>query len=84
MGSLAAHPLPAMLEAGLYVTVNSDDPPMFGTTLSNEYLLTSAELGLSAAELAGLAANAVRASFLDDAAKESLTAEIAAVSASYV
>jgi len=82
VGSLAAHPLPAMLKAGLYVTVNSDDPPMFGTTLSNEYLVASAELGLSAAELAGLAANAVRASFLDDAAKVALTAEVAAVSAS--
>ena len=82
VGSLAAHPLPAMLEAGLYVTVNSDDPPMFGTTLSNEYLAVSG-LGLSAPELAGLAVGAVRASFLDDAAKEALTTEIAAVSASF-
>jgi aminodeoxyfutalosine deaminase len=82
VGSLAAHPLRAMIEAGLYVTVNSDDPPMFGTTLSNEYLVASAELGLSAAELAELAANAVRASFLDEASKEALTTEIAAVSAS--
>jgi len=74
--SMAAHPLPAMLEAGLYVTVNSDDPPMFGTTLSNEYLAAATELGFSAASLAALASNAVRASFLDDASKEALTAEI--------
>jgi aminodeoxyfutalosine deaminase len=34
---LASHPLPRMLGAGLFVTLNSDDPPMFGTTLSSEY-----------------------------------------------
>src|SRR6478752_8125732 len=34
---LAAHPLPRMLEEGLFVTLNSDDPPMFGTTLTDEY-----------------------------------------------
>ena len=77
--SLAAHPLPSMLEAGLFVTLNSDDPPMFGTTLSNEYLVAARELGLSAAGLARLAANGVRASFLDDAAKEALLAEIGEV-----
>jgi adenosine deaminase len=81
--SLGGHPLPRMLEAGLYVTVNSDDPPMFGTTLSNEYLVAASEFGLSAAQLAGLAANAVRASFLDDASKDALTGEIAAVLAEW-
>jgi aminodeoxyfutalosine deaminase len=83
VASLAGHPLRAMAESGLYVTVNSDDPPMFGTTLANEYLVAASDLGFSAAELAGLAANAVRASFLDEASKEALTAEIAAVSASF-
>ena len=34
---LKAHPLPRMLEEGLFVTLNSDDPPMFGTTLTDEY-----------------------------------------------
>jgi aminodeoxyfutalosine deaminase len=81
--SLAAHPLPSMLDAGLFVTLNSDDPPMFGTTLSNEYLVAGRELGLSAAELAGLAANAVRASFLDDASKDALLGEIATVLAAH-
>ncbi len=75
--SLAAHPLPAMLGEGLFVTLNSDDPPMFGTSLGNEYLVAAAELGFSAAELAGLAGNAVRASFLGEAAKEALLGEIA-------
>jgi aminodeoxyfutalosine deaminase len=81
--SLAAHPLPSMLDAGLFVTLNSDDPPMFGTTLSNEYLVAGRELGLSAAGLAGLAANGVRASFLDDASRDALLAEIATVLAAH-
>jgi aminodeoxyfutalosine deaminase len=83
VGSLDAHPLRAMIESGLYVTVNSDDPPMFGTSLANEYLVTVKELGFSAADLAWLAVNAVRASFLDDASKEALAGEIAAVLADY-
>jgi aminodeoxyfutalosine deaminase len=81
VASLTEHPLPRMLDEGLYVTLNSDDPPMFGTSLSNEYLVAATVLGLSAAELAVLATNAVRASFLDEAAKESLTDEIGAVAA---
>jgi aminodeoxyfutalosine deaminase len=82
VGALGEHPLPRMLGEGLNVTLNSDDPPMFGTSLTNEYLVAASVLGLSAAELAGLADNAVRASFLDGAAKEALTGEIAGVLAS--
>jgi adenosine deaminase len=77
--SITEHPLRDMIEAGLFVTLNSDDPPMFGTSLSNEYLVAGRDLGLSPAELAELAANGVRASFLDEAEKEALLAEIAAV-----
>jgi aminodeoxyfutalosine deaminase len=77
--SIAEHPLRRMIEAGLFVTLNSDDPPMFGTSLSNEYLVAGRDLGFSPAELAGLAANGVRASFLAESEKEALLAEIAAV-----
>jgi aminodeoxyfutalosine deaminase len=79
--SIAEHPLRRMIEAGLFVTLNSDDPPMFGTSLSNEYLVAGRDLGFSPAELAGLAANGVRASFLAKADKEALLAEIAAAAA---
>ncbi|HEY3881383.1 MAG TPA: adenosine deaminase [Trebonia sp.] len=79
--SIADHPLRRMVEAGLFVTLNSDDPPMFGTSLSNEYLVAGRDLGFSPAELAGLAANGVRASFLAEAQKEALLTEIAAVPA---
>ena len=77
--SIAEHPLRRMAEAGLYVTLNSDDPPMFGTSLNNEYLVAGRDLGFSPAELAVLAANGVRASFLDEVSKQALLAEIAAV-----
>ena len=77
--SIAEQPLRRMADAGLFVTLNSDDPPMFGTSLSNEYLVAGRDLGFSPAELAGLAANGVRASFLDEPGKEALLAEIAAV-----
>ncbi|HEV2088055.1 MAG TPA: adenosine deaminase [Cryptosporangiaceae bacterium] len=74
--SLAEHPLPAMLAAGLFVTINSDDPPMFGTTLEREYAIAADLLGLDAAGVAALARNAVAASFLDPAGKARIVTEI--------
>jgi aminodeoxyfutalosine deaminase len=70
-----------MLEEGLFVTLNSDDPPMFGTTLTDEYRGAASVLGLSRAQLAELAANGVRASFLESGAKRALLSEIDAVAA---
>ncbi|MGH8962219.1 MAG: adenosine deaminase [Jatrophihabitantaceae bacterium] len=74
--SLAEHPLPALVDAGVTVTINSDDPPMFSTTLNNEYAVAAALLGLDRAGLAELARAGVRASFLDDPDKGVLLAEI--------
>jgi aminodeoxyfutalosine deaminase len=54
---------------------------MFGTTLTEEYRRAAAAFGLGRAQLAELAANGVRASFLDFAAKQALLAEISAVAA---
>ncbi len=79
VAELAAHPLPRMLAEGLFVTLNSDDPPMFGTSLTEEYRIAAREFGLTRAQLADLARNAVRASFLDDAGKRAILAEIDAV-----
>ncbi|HEV2258808.1 MAG TPA: adenosine deaminase [Streptosporangiaceae bacterium] len=78
---LASHPLPRLLSEGLFVTLNSDDPPMFGTTLTQEYRRAASVLGLSRDQLAGLARNSVRASFLDAAAKQALIGEIDEVAA---
>jgi adenosine deaminase len=74
--SLAEHPLPQLVAAGVPVTINSDDPPMFSTTLNAEYAVAADLLDLDAAGVADLARAAVRASFLDDAGKTGLLAEI--------
>ena len=57
--SLAEHPITRMRDAGLVVTINSDDPPMFGTDLCNEYAVAARLLDLDAAGVAGLAVAAV-------------------------
>jgi adenosine deaminase len=74
--SLAEHPLPQLVAAGVPVTINSDDPPMFSTTLNNEYAIAAQLLRLDRAGVADLARAAVRASFLDAPGKTSLLAEI--------
>ncbi|MEV5407844.1 adenosine deaminase [Thermopolyspora sp. NPDC052614] len=76
VAAIEEHPLPAMLAEGLTVTVNSDDPPMFGTTLTGEYLALAHVFGLGVAELAEVARNAVRASFMAAPEKAALLAEI--------
>ncbi|MFG1917240.1 adenosine deaminase [Micromonospora sp. NPDC048898] len=76
VATLDEHPLPRLVEAGLLVTINSDDPPMFGTTLDDEYAVAARLLGVGAKGLAGLARNAVAVSFLDPAGKQRIVAEI--------
>jgi aminodeoxyfutalosine deaminase len=73
---LDQHPIRRMAEAGLLITVNSDDPPMFGTDLSTEYEVAAKLLGLDERGVAELAKNAVHASYLDADAKRALAAEI--------
>jgi aminodeoxyfutalosine deaminase len=76
VASIEEHPLPALVAAGVLVTVNSDDPPMFGTTLDEEYAVAARLLGYGPDGLAGLARNAVTASFLPEPDKARLAAEI--------
>jgi aminodeoxyfutalosine deaminase len=73
---LAAHPLPRLLEAGVRVTLATDDPGMFHTDLNREYLLCHNHFGLGRGELADLARTGVRAAFCADALKDTLLAEI--------
>ncbi|MFF9866777.1 MULTISPECIES: adenosine deaminase [unclassified Streptomyces] len=70
------HPIREMVRAGVLVTVNSDDPPMFGTDLNNEYGVAARLLDLDERGIAELAKNAVEASFLDPAGKARIAAEI--------
>ncbi|MEU8888924.1 adenosine deaminase [Streptomyces sp. NPDC048442] len=76
VADLDEHPIKEMVAAGCLVTINSDDPPMFGTDLNNEYAVAARLLGLDEQGLAALAKNAVEASFLDPAGKAKLSAEI--------
>lgn len=77
-----SHPLPALIGAGIPVSINSDDPPMFGTTLRDEYLHALRDLGLNRSIVAELAAAAVRHSFLPADRKELLlTEQLSAVAA---
>ncbi|MFJ6197695.1 adenosine deaminase [Micromonospora sp. NPDC092111] len=70
------HPLRRLVDAGVRVTINSDDPPMFGTTLNDEYAVAARLLDAGPDQLAALAREAVAASFLDPAGQVRITAEI--------
>jgi adenosine deaminase/aminodeoxyfutalosine deaminase len=70
--SLNDHPFKRYLDAGLLVTLNTDDPEMFGTTLAREYQLAQDVFGLSDDQLRELARNSFRASFLPDERKRKL------------
>jgi adenosine deaminase len=71
--TLAEHPLRRMLEAGLLVTVNSDDPAYFGGYVDDNFARLQAELGLTEQERETLARNSIRASFASPERKAALT-----------
>jgi aminodeoxyfutalosine deaminase len=76
VATLEEHPLRAFREAGVVVTINSDDPPMFGTTLNREYEIAADLLDLDEAGVADLARTAVRVSFAPEDVKGRILAEI--------
>jgi adenosine deaminase/aminodeoxyfutalosine deaminase len=77
--SFAAHPLRKYFDAGLLVTLNSDDPAFFGSDLANEFLLAHTDQDFTQEELRQLAANSIQASFLPDAEKAEWLSRIEAV-----
>jgi aminodeoxyfutalosine deaminase len=74
--SLDEHPLPVLAAAGVPFSINSDDPPMFGTTLNDEYAVAARMLGLDPAGVADLARGAVRDSFMSDVDRRKIIDEI--------
>ena len=62
--TLDEHPVKRYFESGLMITLNSDDPPMFGSNLLEEYVLVQERFEFSLEQMRELAANAVEASFL--------------------
>jgi aminodeoxyfutalosine deaminase len=73
---ISEHPLRTLVDAGVLVSINSDDPPMFGTTLNDEYAVAAELLDLDEGGLRSLAKAAVEASFLPLERKRPLLAEI--------
>jgi adenosine deaminase len=78
---LTRHPLPAMIGAGLIVSINSDDPAYFGGYIGDNYRGARDELGLDDATITDIARNSINSSFLDDARKAVLLADLESVSA---
>jgi len=74
--SMKQHNLKQLLDAGLMVTINSDDPAYFGGYIADNYIAAQTALGLSREELHRIAANSFAASFLPQAARQDLTREL--------
>jgi aminodeoxyfutalosine deaminase len=74
--SLERHPLPDLLEAGVVVTVNSDDPSLFNTSLSDDYATLVEPFRLSVAQIDEIVLNGFRSTFLPPARKQALLVEV--------
>lgn len=74
--TMADHPIRKLFDAGVRCTINSDDPFMFGNTLSEEYYALSADLGFSKAELAEVARNGFEIADLDPTRRQSYLNEL--------
>ncbi len=76
--SLSAHPIRTFFEAGVLVTVNTDDPKMFNTSLEDEYEALATELGFTWTELEALNGNALAAAWCSDDEKARLASLVRA------
>jgi aminodeoxyfutalosine deaminase len=70
------HPLRRLLEAGVPLTLNSDDPGMFATSLHREFELAAESFGLREETLVEFCSTAVRAAFLEESEKQALLEEL--------
>ena len=70
-----SHPVKKLFEAGVKITVNSDDPPFFNASIQGEYEVM-ANLGFSEKELISLTRNAIDFSFCDQSTKEKLLSKL--------
>lgn len=76
--TMADHPLPQMLEKGLKVSVHSDDPAYFGGYMDANFASLMESFNFSTEQLATLASNSFESTFLDEASKQVLLAEVQA------
>ncbi len=82
VGRIGDHSLKRLLDLGVRVTVNSDDPAYFGGYVLDNYVAVAEGLGLTTDDLVKLARNSIEASFLPDAERDLLLAELDAVASS--
>jgi aminodeoxyfutalosine deaminase len=82
--TLEHHPVRDYFDAGMLITLNSDDPAMFATTLAREYQVAQEAFGFSDDELRTLAANSFRASFLPEEQKQAFIEQVEQASATGV
>ncbi len=76
--SYEAHPLPQLRDAGVRVTLGSDDPPYFGATIEGEYEVCSVRMGFSDVELLDITRTAIDAAFCDESLRATLRSRIQA------
>ena len=76
------HPLPQLRDAGVRLTLGSDDPPYFGATIGGEYRVCAERLGFSEDELQAITATAIDAAFCDEDLKAALRARASATGTS--
>jgi adenosine deaminase len=74
--SYAEHPFPALRAAGCKVTLNSDDPPYFWTTLKHEYDIAAEHFGMSDKDLTAVTRTAIEAAFVDRKTKAQLLSRL--------
>lgn len=82
-GTLAGHPLPAMLADGLLVTINSDDPAYFGGYIDANYAAVQEQCAVTPGQLETLALNSFDAAFIDEPRRRAWKQEVRAVFAAH-
>ncbi|MGN0937300.1 adenosine deaminase [Acinetobacter amyesii] len=79
VNNMAEHNIRRLLQQGVHVTVNSDDPSYFGGYMNDNFIAITKALDLSNAELKQLAINSFEASFISDAEKQAWIKKIEAL-----
>src|SRR5206468_3660549 len=74
--SFAGHPFPALRAAGCKVTLNSDDPPYFWTSLKREYDIAAEHFAMDEKALTAVTRTAIEAAFVDKKTKAALLARL--------
>jgi len=77
----ASHPFPALRAAGVTVTLSSDDPPFFHTSMAREYALAAEHFGCTDADLLAISSAALEAAFCDEATKARLRSRLSPAAA---